>query len=41
MKVVKRYKGTVIRQICFGNVMYNMMSIVDTALWYSLKLIRE
>ena len=34
-KVVKRYKLTVIRQISTGDVMYNTMTIVNTAVWYA------
>lgn len=34
MKVVKRYKIAVIRQISTGNVRHSMMTIVDTTVWY-------
>ena len=34
MKVVKRYKFPVIRQISTRDVMYNMINIINTALRY-------
>ena len=34
MKMVKRYKLSVMRQISMGDVMYNMTETVNTALCY-------
>ena len=34
MKVIKRCKFPVIRQVSTGDVMYNMMTVANTALWY-------
>ena len=36
--VAERYKLAVIR---YGNVMYNIMTIVNTDVWYILKMLRE
>ena len=40
-KVVQRYKLPVIREISPRDVMYNMMTIVNTAVWYISNLLSE
>ena len=40
MKVVKRNKLPVIRELSTRDVMYNMKSIVNTAVWCAGKLLR-
>lgn len=40
MKVVKRYKSPVIKSVSTGDVMYNMINIMNTAAYYTLKLLR-
>ena len=40
-KIVKRYKLTVIRYISTRDVMYNMMTVVNTAVRYTGKLLKE
>lgn len=38
IKVVEKYKLAVIR---YGNVMYNIMTIVNTAVWYIVKFVNK
>ena len=40
MLAVKMYKLSVIRHISTGDVMYNMPTLVNTAVWHILKLLR-
>ena len=40
MKVVKRYKAPVVKSVSTGDVMYNMINIMNTAACYTLKLLR-
>lgn len=41
MKAVKRYRLHVIKQVSNRDVMYNMISIINTAVCYIRKLLRE
>ena len=41
MKVVKRHRLLVIRKISTKDVMYNIMTLVNSTVWYNGKLLRE
>ena len=41
MKAVKRYKLPVTRQISPGEVMYNIINVINTAVHYIRKLLKE